>query len=109
MIVIKPLNELFTEVGGYRNYHLIKKSARYDDNVANELGMMTKKTSVQMKDRTFNGKHPLSIIAFLHDFKAVCVVSNIQRGAEMWIFKRYLNGPIDSVIKEHIELPTKTA
>lgn len=66
--MIKPVNKLFADAVDYRNYRLIKKSALYDDDGANELSKMIKKTVVQMKDQTFNAKDPASIIAFLHDF-----------------------------------------
>lgn len=69
MIVIKPTNELFKDAVDYRSYRLIKNLARKADDVANELSKMTKKTDVQMKDRIFNGKDTVSIVAFLQDFK----------------------------------------
>lgn len=53
--IIKSVNELFADAVDYRNYRLIKKSAWYDDGIANELNKMAKKTAVQMKNRIFNG------------------------------------------------------
>lgn len=78
--VIKQENELFANAVDYRNYLLIIMSARYEDVVANELNNMTKKTAVQMKNWTFNGKDPVSIAAFPQDFKAARNVYIIHKG-----------------------------
>lgn len=83
MIVIKHVNKLFADAVDYRNYRLIKKSTRYEDDVANKLNKMTKKTAVQMKDRTVSAKDPVSIIAFLQNFKAACNACNIHEG-QLW-------------------------
>lgn len=77
--------------------------------MSNELNKMIKKRAVQMKDRTFNGKDPMSIIVFLQDFKAACNAYRIQEGAAMWIYEQYLSGRVESVIKARVALPTKTA
>lgn len=41
--MIKPVNELLSDAVYYRNYHLIKKLARYKDYVCKELNQMSKK------------------------------------------------------------------
>lgn len=51
--VNEPANDLFSKALNCRTNRLIENSARYDDVVMNELHRMTKKISVQMKDRTF--------------------------------------------------------
>lgn len=60
---------------------------------------MTKETTVQMEDHTFNGKDLLSIITFPQDFKAAYEVFNIHEGAPMWLFNHHLAGSVISVIK----------
>lgn len=52
-IDIRPVSELFADVVDYRDYRLIEKYSRYKDDVANELSNMTKKISLQLKERTF--------------------------------------------------------
>lgn len=62
-----------------------------------------------MKDRAFNGKDPLSIIASLQDFKTACNAWNIQESAAMCLLKIYLSGPIESLIKARIAFRAKAA
>lgn len=52
---------------------------------------------------------PASTIAFLQNFNAACDQSYIQKGAEKWLFKLHLNGPVDSVIKVRVAIPAETA
>lgn len=53
--VLKPVNELLTDAVDYQNYRIMKKSPWYNADETNDLNRMTKKTVVQMTDRTFNG------------------------------------------------------
>lgn len=50
VIVVKPVNEIFADAFNYRNYLLTKQSARYHENIANELNKMMKKAAAQMRD-----------------------------------------------------------
>lgn len=50
MILIKPVNELFSDAVDNWNYSFIKKSIQYDDGVAIKLIKMAKKTAVQIRD-----------------------------------------------------------
>lgn len=59
-----------------------------------------------MKDRTFICIEPVSIIVSLQDFKAACDACNIQVGPTMRVFKCYLKGRVESVIKARVDLPT---
>lgn len=63
------MNELFTDPINYRYYRLIKKLVWHSDDMTSELNKMTKKTAMQVKDRTFNESHPVSIIAFYRTSK----------------------------------------
>lgn len=64
LALIKLENKLFGNVVEYQNCRLTKKSSWCDDDDANELSKMTKKATLQMKDRTFSGGNPTSITAF---------------------------------------------
>lgn len=64
LAVIRPVNKLFANVVYHRSYRLIKKSTRYENDVADELSKITKETAVQMKDRNFPGNDSVSIIFF---------------------------------------------
>lgn len=81
------MTELFTDAIDYRSYRLIENSVWYDDDVVSDLNKMPKETAVQMKDRMFNRKDPLSIVTFRQDFKAACNACNIYEGVVMWLFK----------------------
>lgn len=65
VVVIQQVNELFADAADYKNYHFIKSSARYVDDVASKLDKVANKTVVQMKDQTFSCKEPMSLNAFL--------------------------------------------
>lgn len=88
MVVIKLVNKPFTESVEYRTYSLVKKSTRYDDDVVNELNMMTRKTSVQRKVQTVNGKDPVSITTFLQDVEAAFNPCSIHAGIAMTLFRQ---------------------
>lgn len=103
------MNDFVTNVVDYGNYALIKYLAQYDDNMANKLNRMKPRTAVQMKDPTFYRKNRVSIIPFLQVFKAVCDACSSHDGVEVWLFRNYLNGPVEAVIKARIASPTKMA
>lgn len=105
--VLKPMSELFADAVDYQHYRLIKRSARYNDNVANELKKMTKETTVQVKHLTFTGRGSVSMIASLQAFKADCDAYNINEGAAMWPFKHYLSGLVETIINARVVLPTQ--
>lgn len=81
------MNELFADAFDYRNYRVMKKSTRYDEDVGNELKKITKKTDIQVKD-------PVSLIAFLQDSIAAYNACNIHDGAAMCLFRRYLSSSV---------------
>lgn len=62
-----------------------------------------------MKDQTFSGEDPVSIIAFSQDSKAACDAYNIHARAAMGLFKHYLSGLMKAVIKARVALPTDTS
>lgn len=63
----------------YQNYRSIERSAGYIDSVANELKKMSNETAVQMKNRRFTGEDPVSVIAFLQDFRAFCDAATFMK------------------------------
>lgn len=77
----------------HQNYRLIKNRSQYDGDVGYEVNEMTKKTAVQMKDRTFSSKDRASIIAFMQDVKSAFDACNIHEIAVMWFCKHYLISP----------------
>lgn len=58
LTVIRQMSEIYADAIDYRSSLLIKKSFWYVDDVAYKLIKMTKKTAVQIRDRTFSGKDP---------------------------------------------------
>lgn len=79
--VMKPVSDLCTDTVDYRNCHIIQKFPLCKDKVANEINMMTRKASIQIKERIFDVKHPLSIVAFFEDFMAACIAFQTHEGA----------------------------
>lgn len=67
---IEPVDILFKKAVHYHKYHPIKKLVRYDEDVAHDLQRMAKKTAVQIKDKTFSEKDPMSVVAFLQNYKS---------------------------------------
>lgn len=86
--VIEPVNDHFEAEIDYQNYRLLKKTFRYDDNVAHELYKMAKKIAVYLKDRTFSGKELISVIAFLLEFKLACDACKMHESKAMWLLKK---------------------
>lgn len=52
MVIIKPVNGLFNEAVDYRYYVLNTNSTWYNNDMAEKLNKMTKRTAMQMKDQT---------------------------------------------------------
>lgn len=105
--VYQASEKLFANVVDCPNYQLIKKISWYVDEVSNDLNKMTKNSgAVERPNLLWQGS--VSIIAVLKHFKAACDVYNIHEGAAVWLFKRYLSGPVETVLKTRVALPTET-
>lgn len=61
--VIESVKDRFTATVYYQNYHLLKKSSRYNTDVANELRKIVNNITMQIKDGIFSGKsrYPSSV------------------------------------------------
>lgn len=97
--IIKPVKKVLDNTIDYRNQRHIKKSARYDYNVSNELNKMRIKTAVQMKKQTFSGNDPLLIIIFLQDIREVCDACKFNESAAIRLLKRSLSISVKPVVK----------
>lgn len=100
---------MFTNAVNYQNYRLIKKCARYDDEFANKSKKKTKKTAVQMRDRTFSGKDAVWTVVLLQDLKAAREACKIHEGTATWLFRPCLSGRVEALVKTRMALQTKTA
>lgn len=56
--VVETINDRFVAAVDYRNYRLLKKWPRYEDDVTHKLHKMAKNIAMQMKDRILSGKKP---------------------------------------------------
>lgn len=65
--VIEPVKDRFAAAVHNQNDRLLKRSSRYDDDVAKELHKVAKKLSVEMKDSTISGKDRMQLPAFSQD------------------------------------------
>lgn len=62
-----------------------------------------------MKNCTFTGNDPVSIITFLQDFKTACDAYNIHEDADMWLIKPYIFSSFEAVFRARMALLTETA
>lgn len=109
LVVLKPVSKLFTETVNYCQYRLVKKSVRYEDAVAYKLSGMTRKISVEMKDRKFFRTELVLMISFLKYFKAGYAACDIHERDAVGLFKKLLIEPVKSFIKARMGLLTKTS
>lgn len=109
LVELRPVSDLFTDAFDFRQYRLLRKFGWYDDDVARGLNRMTKKVTMQMKDETFGGRDPVSIIGFLQDFRAACNDCSIVEGAALWLFKYFLADPVELDIKARVVLPAQAS
>lgn len=58
----------------------MKRLFTYDDDVVHELHKIAKKIAMQMKNPTFSGKDPMSLIVFLQEYKSACGSYRISEG-----------------------------
>lgn len=77
--------------------------------MAHELSRIIKNVAVQMKDRTIDGKDPVSFNTFPKDFNATCDACNTHEGSTLWLFKHFITGPVGAVINAPVTLPMQTA
>lgn len=87
--VVRPVNGCFTAAVDYPNYHLLKKSSGYGDDVAYNSHKIAEKKTIQMKDSAFFGKHLMAIVAFLREFKSACHACRFHGRAIIWLLKEY--------------------
>lgn len=102
--VIEPMNDLFRKVVDHRTYHVATPSSRYDDDVAHDLYRVNK-TGVVMKDWTFPGIDPMSVIVFLLRFISACNAYGTHERAGLWPLKQHLKRPTKATVKSRVALP----
>lgn len=106
--IIRPGNELFPKAVHYYSYQLIKKSARYDDDLASDLNKVAKTIAEKIKNRAFNNRNLASIITFLQDFKLACNACNNRESAVMSLLNHYSDALVESLSIARAVLPTET-
>lgn len=109
MTGIKQIKDLFANAVEHQNYRLSVKSSGYDDEVANELDIVSKTFPVSMKDRIFNCTNPVSMTDFFQESRMACDAYHIFEGAEMGLFKHYSTGPVESDREDQAAPPTESA
>lgn len=54
--------------------------------------------TIEVINQAFNGKHSISVIHSLTEFKRACDSSHIDECAAVWLFRDFMNGPaLDAV------------
>lgn len=69
---LKPLNDLFKKAVYYSSHRLLKKSVRYDAQVAKKIGHYHKRLDVQLRRGRFSGSDPIAVLDFLQRFNTAC-------------------------------------
>lgn len=77
----------------YHSYRLIQKYRLFDEDISSEMQKMCKKVTVQIKDEVFNGKDKILLINCFTDSKLVCDSLRKHKGATVWLFSYFMNGP----------------
>lgn len=62
-----------------------------------------------MEDNILSVKDHEPKIIFLQDFRAACDTCKLLGGAALYIFKHHVNGLIESVVKDPVDLAMNTA
>lgn len=62
LTVTRLVHKLLPNLIDYPDYRFIKTFAQYDKDDAIEFNMRLKNTALQLKDKTFSGKTPVSVI-----------------------------------------------
>lgn len=88
----------------YRNYRLLKKLFSYENDLAHQLQRMAKKIAVLMKNRTFSGRDPMSVIGFLQEIKSSFDACEIHESTVMWLFKQVLAVPAGAAVSARVTL-----
>lgn len=103
------MNHQFAAVVDYWSYIDAKKFTQHDNDVANKLNMLSTKTVMQMKNRSFHGEDPVSSIALLQDSMTTCNSCNTDESAKVQVLKHYLSIPVEIVTTARVTLSTETA
>lgn len=102
---IKPVNPLYKEALDYRTYRLLKTSTRYNHKIAGKIHKWQSRLKVQMEFKRFKPSDPISILGYLHAFKAACDALGIHEGAAMWLLKAYMEEPARSSLSMRLSHP----
>lgn len=94
-----PIDVRFPAAVEYWSYHLLNKLSGHDDDALHELQKVAKNIEVQMKDHPFSVKDKMPVICFLHEFKLAWYTYRIHEGTAMCLFKQFLTGPVEEVMK----------
>ena len=95
--VIRPMNDLFRRAVNYRSYLLRDPGPESTRDVRRELsetnmGRMQKKLITPMKDRTFSGDDPITVLGFLAHYKDACNLNDISEPVAYWMIQNFLEG-----------------
>ena len=105
--LIRPVNLLFRKALDYRTYRLSDRSQHYDRVVAKKVAKMAKMMEVQLRSHFFDATDPISILAFLPQFKTACDTNGVHEGAETWLFQFFIKSPAKAALVARIRAPNK--
>lgn len=80
MKLIETVDDRLSALVENRAYRRLKTSSRYNHHSVNELHKTVRRAAVEIAERTFFGKEPMSDFAFLQELKSVRDTCRILEG-----------------------------
>lgn len=65
----KTISDRFAAATEYQNYHVLEKSSRFDEDVAQKFHKARKMIAVEVNNCAFFQKDPTEVIAILQEFR----------------------------------------
>ena len=100
--VFIPLNDWYVKACDYHSYRLRDRDGQYTSSVAEKIPKHRKRLEPQMKNRTFSGQDPITILAFLNWFQKACDQCGISEGAALWCFQFFLTGQAYDILQSRL-------
>lgn len=102
LTVIRPVLDSFREALDYRTYRLRKRSQHFNGHVASNVAKFVKRLRSQLKETEFDESDPISVLAFLKEFRDACDSIGVHEGVAMWLFPHFMKKPASSSLSARL-------
>lgn len=102
---IRPKNAFFRRVMDFHIYRLKNCTEHYDSSVLEQLAKWIEPVEKNMKDKMFDPRDPITILAFLSAFRTSCDKNGISEGVAKWLFQVYMKEPAKSDLHRYMPSP----